>query len=57
MMVVSATLSAAALDVKFKDVLLELPAMIDGQEFTYGDVKFSAKKMDGMGIWFFASPI
>ena len=57
MMVASAALTAASRDVGFSEVFRGMPAMIKGQERTYGDVKLSAKDMDGMGIWFFASPI
>ena len=57
MMVASAALVAAAPNVEFSEVFRGLPAMIKGQDRTYGDVKLSAKQMDGMGTWFFASPI
>lgn len=57
MMVASAALAAAASDVDFSEVFRGLPALIKGQDRTYGDVKLSAQQMDGMGTWFFASPI
>ncbi|PRW80065.1 hypothetical protein C7A12_02505 [Pseudomonas fluorescens] len=57
MMVASAALAAAASDVEFSEVFRGLPALIKGQDRTYGDVKLSAQQMDGMGTWFFASPI
>ncbi|UZE07666.1 hypothetical protein [Pseudomonas corrugata] len=57
MMIASAALVAAAPDVEFSEVFRGLPAMIKGQDRTYGNVKLSAKQMDGMGTWFFASPI
>jgi hypothetical protein len=56
MMIASAALAAAATDVEFSDVFRGLPAMIKGQERTYGDVKLSAEVMGEMGTWFFASP-
>ena len=57
MMVASAALTAAAPDVEFHEVFRGLPALIKGQERTYGNVKISAKKMDAMGTWFFAAPV
>lgn len=57
MMVASAVLTSAASDVEFQEVFRVLPALIQGQERTYGNVNISAKKMDKMGTWFFASPV
>lgn len=57
MMMASAALSAAAPGSDFREVFKQLPSMMDGQPQTYGHVKISAKTMEQLGTWFFASPI
>lgn len=55
LMVASAALAAAAPAAEFEEVLRVLPELTDGQDRIYGNVKISAMKMKGMGVWFFAS--
>ena len=57
MMIASAALASAAPGVDYKEVFAALPALIDGHERTYGGVKLSVMKLEGLGVWFFASPI
>lgn len=57
MMMASAALAAAAPEADFRQVFKQLPAMMDGEHQTYGQVEVSAKTMDQLGTWFFATPI
>lgn len=55
--IASAALAAAAPAAEFRDVFRGMPEMFAGKEHIYGSVKLSVQKIDGMGAWFFASPM
>lgn len=57
MLVATAAFSAATSDVEFEELFKGMPAMLKGQERTYGNVKLSATSMKDMGTWFIAEPI
>ena len=57
MVMASAALTAATSDVEFREVFQGLPAMVKGQDRSYGNVKLSVNATKEVGNWFIASPI
>lgn len=56
MLSAAAALSAASTRTTPDDLLPRIVRLTKGEKFDAGDVIFSAKKMDGLGLWFFAEP-
>lgn len=57
MLMASAALAAVAPGADSRELIKQIPSMVDGKELTYGEVKLSSQRLDQLGTWFIAEPI